>query len=63
MSVLENYVTEIIGKPYCHDYGSDNFKWCLKVKAVCYGDECESTLIFDTKEEADRVQLGDKFLS
>lgn len=25
MNVLEHYVTEIIGKPYYHDYGSGNF--------------------------------------
>jgi|UPI0007605059 hypothetical protein len=63
MNVLEHYVTEIIGKPYYHDYGSGNFKWWLKVKAVCYGCDCETTLMFDTKEEADRVQLGYMFLS
>lgn len=63
MNLLEHYVTEIIGEPYCHDYGSDHFKWWLKVKALCYGHECENTLMFDTKEKADKVKIGYMFLS
>lgn len=52
MNVLEHYVTEIIGEPYYDDYGSGNYHWWLKVKALCYGSECETTLMFDSKEEA-----------
>lgn len=36
MNVLEHYVTEIIGEPYYDDYGSGNYHWWLKVKALCY---------------------------
>lgn len=50
MNVLEHYVTEIIGEPYYDDYGSGNYHWWLKVKALCYGSECETTLMFDSKE-------------
>ncbi|MCS2456245.1 hypothetical protein NXX04_16455 [Bacteroides ovatus] len=46
MNVLEHYVTEIIGEPYYDDYGSGNYHWWLKVKALCYGSECETTLMF-----------------
>lgn len=52
MNVLEHYVTEIIGEPYYDDYGSGNYHWWLKVRALCYGSECETTLMFDSKEEA-----------
>ena len=55
MNVLEHYVTEIIGEPYYDDYGSGNYHWWLKVKALCYGSECETTLMFDIKEELERI--------
>lgn len=42
MNVLEHYVTEIIGEPYYDDYGSGNYHWWLKVKALCYGSECRN---------------------
>lgn len=63
MNLLEHYVTKIIGEPYCHDYSSGNFKWWLKVEAICYGYKCENTLMFDTKEDADKVKIGYMFLS
>ena len=73
MNVLEHYVTEIIGEPYYvteiigepyyDDYGSGNYHWWLKVKALCYGSECETTLMFDSKEEALAIQKGYMFLS
>ncbi len=63
MNLLDHFVTEIIGKPYYHDYGSGNFKWWVKVKATCYGHETKNTLMFNTKEEADSVKIGYKFLS
>ena len=63
MNVLEHYVTEIIGEPYYDDYGSGNYHWWLEVKALCYGSECETTLMFDSKEEALAIQKGYMFLS
>lgn len=63
MNLLEHYVTEVIGKPYYDDYGSGNYKWWLKVRANCYGYETESTLMFDTEEEALKVTKGYMFLS
>ena len=63
MNLLEHYVTEIIGKPYYHDYGSGKYKWWLKVKATCYGQECTSTLMFDTKAEALKIKTGHMYLS
>lgn len=49
MNLLENYVTEVIGKPYYDDYGSGNYKWWIRVKSICYGQEHKSTLMFDTE--------------
>ena len=63
MNVLEHYVTEIIGEPYYDDYGSGNYHWWPKVKALCYGSECETTLMFDSKEEALAIKKGYMFLS
>ena len=63
MNLLEHYVTEIIGKPYYNDYGSGKYRWWLKVKATCYGQECTSTLMFDTEEEALKIEIGHMFLS
>nr|DAP29301.1 MAG TPA: hypothetical protein [Bacteriophage sp.] len=63
MNLLENYVTEVIGKPYYDDYGSGNYKWWIRVKSICYGHENESTLMFDTEEEALKVTKGYMYLS
>ena len=63
MNVLEHYVTEIIGKPYYNDYGSGKYRWWLKVKATCYGQESETTLMFDTEADALRIDKGYMFLA
>lgn len=62
MNLLDHYVTEILGRPYRDDYGSGNYKWWLPVRAVCEGDTCETTLMFDTEGEALCVKVGYKFL-
>lgn len=63
MNVLEHYVTEVIGKPYYDDYGSGKYKWWLKVKATCYGQESETTLMFDTESDALKINKGYMFLA
>lgn len=63
MNVLEHYVIEIIGKPYYHDYGSGKYRWWLKVKAICYGTESETTLMFDSEFDALNVCKGYMFLA
>lgn len=63
MNVLEHYVTEVIGKPYYDDYGSGKYRWWLKVKATCYGQESETTLMFDTESDARRIDKGYMFLA
>ena len=40
-----------------------NYHWWLKVRALCYGSECETTLMFDSKEEAFAIKKGYMFLS
>lgn len=50
-------------KPYYHDYGSGKFRWWLKVKAICYGIESETTLMFDSKSDALNVCKGYMFLA
>lgn len=63
MNLLEHYVTDILSEPYYNDYGSGNFKWWVKVKSNCYGQETESDLMFDTLDEALEVKIGYMYLA
>lgn len=38
-------------------------KWWIRVKSICHGWEHESTLMFDTEEEALKVTKGYIYLS
>ena len=54
MNYLDGYVDD--------DYGSGIFRWWVKVSYICYGMGAVTTLMFDTKEEAEAVKPGYKFL-
>jgi hypothetical protein len=58
MNLLDAYVTKIISKPF-KDYG----KWWVKVEYYCYSINSQTQLFFDTKEEAEKVEIGYKFLT
>lgn len=58
MNLIDAWVTEIMGEPYLSVFG----KWLLKVKCHDMGGDGTSTLIFDTKEQAEQVDVGYKFL-
>lgn len=62
MNYLDGYVEEILSEPYYDDYGSGIFRWWVEVSYVCYGIGAVTTLMFDTKEEAEAVKPGYKFL-
>lgn len=62
MNYLDGYVEEILSEPYYDDYGSGVFRWWVKVSYVCEGTESTITLMFDTREEAEAVKPGYKFL-
>lgn len=62
MNYLDGYAEEVLYEPYYDDYGSGVFRWWVKVSYVCEGTESTITLMFDTREEAEAVKPGYKFL-
>ena len=62
MNYLDGYVEEVLSEPYYDDYGSGIFRWWVKVSYVCEGIGAVTTLMFDTREEAEAVKTGYKFL-
>ena len=62
VNYLDGYVEEVLSEPYYDDYGSGVFRWWVKVSYVCEGTESTITLMFDTREEAEAVKPGYKFL-
>lgn len=58
MNLLDAYVTKIMGAAELK-FG----KWFLPVEADCEGWPMKSELMFATKEEADKVQVGYHFLT
>lgn len=60
MNYLDGYVEEVLSEPYYDDYGSGAFRWWVKVSYVCEGIGAVTTLMFDTREEAEAVKPGGK---
>jgi len=55
-NLVNAIVEEILGKPY-KEYG----KWFLKVKYNSYGVLDTHTFMFDSKEEAEEIEVGHEF--
>lgn len=62
MNYLDGYVEEVLSEPYYDDYRSGIFRWWVEVSYVSEGVGVITTLMFDTKEEAEAVKPGYKFL-
>lgn len=62
MNYLDGYVEEVLSETYYDDYDSGIFRWWVKVSYVCEGIRAVTTLMFDTREEAEAVKTGYKFL-
>jgi hypothetical protein len=58
MNLVEAEVTKVKGQPF-EDYGW----WWVKVEYVCYSVSSDMQLMFKTKEEAEKVKIGYKFLT
>jgi len=58
MNLVEAIVTKVLREPF-EDYN----KWWVKVEYICYGSKSETELMFKTKEEAEKVKIGYKFLT
>lgn len=61
MNYLDGYVEEILSEPYYDDYGSGIFRWWVKVSYICEGIGAVTTLMFDTREEAEAVNQVTNF--
>lgn len=58
MNLIDFYVTEIISEPkFMYN------KWFIDVMANSHGVVSKNQLMFDTKEECLKVNIGYKFLS
>lgn len=62
VNYLDGYVKEVLSEPYYDDYGSGIFRWWVEVSYICECTESTTTLMFDTREEAEVVKPGYKFL-
>lgn len=58
MNLVDCIVTEVLDKPE-FKYS----KWFVKVKYDCYGGIWETEIMVDTEEEANKIDVGYKFLS
>lgn len=58
MNLVDCFVTKILSLPY-EMYG----KWWVKVEYDCYGSSQKTSLMFNTKEEAEKIETGYKFLA
>lgn len=58
MNLVDAYVQEILEAPILI-----NGKWFLEVMADIYGIAGETTIMFNTKEEAENVTIGHHFLT
>lgn len=57
MNTVDCYVTEVLSAPY-EAYG----KWWVRVEAESWGRLQETTLMFNTEEEAKQVAIDYHFL-
>lgn len=57
MNLVDCYVKKVLSKPY-ERYGM----WCIDVEFDSYDHRSEGTIYGLTKEEADNVDVGYKFL-
>ena len=65
MNVINAKVNKVLGKPkFNKEIGSHGTAewWSVKVECVSMGRYQEKELIFHTKEEAEEIEVGYKFL-
>lgn len=58
MNLLDHIVVEVTSKPH-----KLYEKWCVKVKAKCYGSIYDTSVMFQSYEDACQVGIGYKFLA
>jgi hypothetical protein len=61
MNLLDAVVTKVLNEPKFVEY--DGYQWWeIEVEYDCYGVISKTDLTFKTKEEAERVNVGYRFL-
>jgi len=65
MNKVSHFITDVLSEPYERTYGDEDevHWWHVDVEYNCHGSKGEATLSFDTREEAEEVEGGDKFLA
>ena len=58
MNLLDAIVTKILSEPEFKYY-----KWFIDVEYECYGVKDDTSLMFNSEEEARGVKIGYKFLT
>lgn len=61
MNLLDCTVTKVISAPI-HRISEKNDYWYVAVESECCGDLSETRLTFTSKEEAEKVTIGFRFL-
>ena len=56
MNVVDAVVTKVLSKPYF------NYMWCVDVEADFWGSKGNTIVYCNSKEDADKVDVGYKFL-
>lgn len=62
MNLTKHVVTKVLSEPIEHRF--NNLKesiWIVPVEAESWGTTSQNTLIFKTKEEADKVEIDYEF--
>jgi hypothetical protein len=65
MNLLDCYVTKVLGEPVWHAYPElpDGGYWTVNIIYDCYGGRSTGLRLFKTLEEAQKVAVGDHFLT
>jgi hypothetical protein len=62
MNLLDAVVTKVLSGPTFETYNGVSW-WEVKVEYECWGSKSETCLTFPTKEDAETVAVGYKFLT
>ena len=57
MNVLDHVVTKILSEPKFNECEGREY-WSMDIEVSCYGRKQKGFLVFDTKEEAEKIEVG-----
>lgn len=59
MNTIDATIVEILTDPYFDDFGSGKYRWWVNVRTIDEGGESIHSLMFNSKEEAEKAKIGD----